>query len=545
MKQLNGAGTRVLEMIKQFTAPQRAIAIIGVAVLVLGGIALANYLGQPTYQVLYAGISASEASGVTAQLDKDKVQYTLSSDGTTIFVPAGSVAQERLATASLLSSGAGGYSLLDNMGVTASEFQQNVTYKRAIEGELAMTIEGIQGVSSASVQLAIPQQTVFTDQTQAPTASVFVNVSQPADDRPGQRRGAPRRRGVPGPHHRQRLRRRPEGRHALLDRQRHRRQRRRTRRRRTRTPRRPRCRPCSTRSWARATRSSPSRRTCPARAARRRARRTAARTRRRSRSRPTPSRGAGTGATTGASGVLGTDTTNGATGTAGTGTGTSGTGVTQTQVTKNNAVNKTTVDQTIVPGTLNRQTIAVALNSKVAGVISTSALTQMVQNAAGVNLARGDTVSVTSVPFSTAAAKSAASALAASQAAQSSAQMTSIITTAIQVVGGIVLLVVLLGLLRKLFKRPEPSTVDAGSMSAFPVGADGGLGGVPAQQIGGYAAAPGSLGSPFPGTAPTVALPAPDGAFAQLQADVDALAGSDPAQTAEYLRALMGDRAGV
>ena len=67
----------------------------------------------------------------------------------------------------------------------------------------------------------------------------------------------------------------------------------------------------------------------------------------------------------------------------------------------------------------------------------------------------------------------------------------------------------------------------------------------PTQQLGGFTPG-GQLQGGFPGTAPTVALPAPaDGAFAQMQADVDALAGSDPAQTAEYLRALMGDRAGV
>jgi flagellar M-ring protein FliF len=161
----------------------------------------------------------------------------------------------------------------------------------------------------------------------------------------------------------------------------------------------------------------------------------------------------------------------------------------------------------------------------------------MVSNAAGVNAARGDTVSVTTVAFSNAAAKSAAAALAQSQTAQSSGQMTDIITTAIKVVGGIVLLVILIGLLRKLFKRPEEGSMDAGAMNVVPVGTDPMLGFAPAAQLGSYGA--------MPGMAPTAQLPAPDPAFAQMQADVDALAGSDPNQTADYLRALMGDRAGV
>jgi flagellar M-ring protein FliF len=551
MKRLNGAGTRALDMVKQFTVAQRAIAIIGIAVLLLGGIALANFAGKPTYGVLYSNISDTEASAVTAQLDKDKVQYQLQGTGT-ILVPQASVDQERLATSSLLSSGAGGYSLLDNMGVTASEFQQNVTYKRAIEGELAKTIEAIDGVSSASVQLAIPQQTVFTDDKQDPTASVFVNVSQPlgtdqvnaivhlvAAAYPGlttenvsvvDQKGdtlssvgtgtigsgstasadyeATTKASV----------------QAMLDK--------------VLGPGNAVVTVAADVSASSGTKSSETYSAANAPALQE----------------SSTVDGTGTtgtsGTSTGASGVLGNDTTDSSTtgtgSTSGTGTSsTSGSGTVTSSV-KNNAVNKTTTNETIVPGTLNRQTIAVALNAKASGAISASQLQQMVSNAAGVNTSRGDTVSVTTVAFSNTAAKSAAAALAQSQKTQSADQMTGIITTAIKVVGGIVLLVILLGLIRKLFKRPETTPMDAGAMNIVPIGTDPSLGGyAPTQQLGGFGA-PGQLGGGGPGTAPTVALNAPsDPAFAQLQADVDALAGSDPAQTAEYLRALMGDRAGV
>ena len=547
MKRLNGAGVRALDTIKQFTVAQRTIALIGVAVLVLGGIALASQLTKPAYQLLYSGISASEASGVTAQLAKDKVPFTLSSDGTTIFVPEASVAQERLATASLLSSGAGGYSLLDNMGVTASEFQQNVTYKRAIEGELAKTIEGINGVSSAVVQLAIPQQSVFTDNKESPKAMVFVNVSTPlttdqvnaighlvAAAYPGlttdnvsivDQKGdtlASVGSGTTGSGSSAAAAYEAATRanvQAMLDKV---------------------LGPGNavvtvaadvSSSSGKKTSETYSNANAPL-----------------SESSISTSNG-NSGTSTGASGVLGTDTTNGTStgGTssaAGTGTGT-GTG-TVTQSAKDNAVNKTTIDQTIVPGTLNRQTIAVALNSKLLPTITTMQLKQMVSDAAGVNLARGDNVSVTSIAFSTTAAKSAAAALTQAQKAQSTGQMTELITTAIKVVGGLVLFVLVVGLLRKLFKRPEGSALDAGAMNIVPMPGDPMYGGYPpTAQLGGYGPA-GALGAPMPGTTPTVALNAPvNPEFAQMQADVDALAGSDPEQTAEYLRALMGDRAGV
>ncbi|WP_375405189.1 flagellar basal-body MS-ring/collar protein FliF [uncultured Amnibacterium sp.] len=546
MKRLNGAGVRALDTIKQFTVAQRTIALIGVAVLVLGGIALASQLTKPAYQLLYSGISASEASGVTAQLAKDKVPFTLSSDGTTIFVPEASVAQERLATASLLSSGAGGYSLLDNMGVTASEFQQNVTYKRAIEGELAKTIEGINGVSSAVVQLAIPQQSVFTDNKESPKAMVFVNVSTPlttdqvnaighlvAAAYPGlttdnvsivDQKGdtlASVGSGTTGSGSSAAAAYEAATRanvQAMLDKV---------------------LGPGNavvtvaadvSSSSGKKTSETYSNANAPL-----------------SESSISTSNG-NSGTSTGASGVLGTDTTSsptsGTNSASGSGTGT-GTG-TVTQSAKDNAVNKTTIDQTIVPGTLNRQTIAVALNSKLLPTITTMQLKQMVSDAAGVNLARGDNVSVTSIAFSTTAAKSAAAALAQAQQAQSAGQMTELITTAIKVVGGLVLFVLVVGLLRKLFKRPEGSALDAGAMNIVPMPGDPMYGGYPpTAQLGGYGPA-GALGAPMPGTTPTVALNAPvNPEFAQMQADVDALAGSDPEQTAEYLRALMGDRAGV
>jgi flagellar M-ring protein FliF len=546
MKRLNGAGTRALEIVKQFTIAQRTIAIIGIAVLVLGGVALVNYLGKPTYGVLYSNISDSEASSVVAQLQKDGVDYQLQGTGT-ILVPQADVNSERLATSSLLSSGAGGYSLLDNLGVTASEFQQNVTYKRAIEGELGKTIESIDGVSAASVQLAIPQQSVFTDQQEDPTASVFVNTSASlgsdqveaivhlvAAAYPGlttdnvsvvDQKGNTLSSvggGTAG------------GSDAAADYE------------------------ASTKSAVQAmldkvlgpgnavvtvaadvSNSSGTKKSTTYSAG-------ATTPLSESSSSTSSGNGSGAGATSGASGVLGDDTTDTSTGgNSATASGTSGSGYSQSASTKNNAVDTTETNQTIVPGTLNRQTIAVALNSNAAGAISATALQQMVSNAAGVNTSRGDTVSVTTVPFSNAAAKSAAAALKQSQAAQSANRMTGIITTAIQVVGGLVGLVLLFTLLRKLFKRREPEALDGGVLNIVPgVPGDGSLPAyAPTAQLGGLGAAGVLPGGP--GTAPTVALNAADAPFAQMQADVDALAGSDPAQTADLLRALMSDKAGV
>jgi flagellar M-ring protein FliF len=169
---------RVQSIIAGFTLAQRTIAVIGLAVLALGIVALVSWLSRPAYTPLFSGLSAADANAVVEQLRSSSVPYQLTDGGATVLVPEQDVYDQRLAAASagLPTASSGGYTLLDKMGVTASEFQQSVTYKRAIEGELAATISSMDGVSAASVKLAIPEESVFVSETKDPTASVFVEL---------------------------------------------------------------------------------------------------------------------------------------------------------------------------------------------------------------------------------------------------------------------------------------------------------------------------------------------------------------------------------
>ncbi|WP_431072388.1 flagellar basal-body MS-ring/collar protein FliF [Microbacterium phyllosphaerae] len=177
-KMLTGYYDRAKQVVGGFSLAQRTIAIIGVALLVMGAIALGSWLTKPQMSPLFTGLSAGDASAVVEQLKSAGVGYELTEGGATILVPDDQVYAQRLAAASagLPGDTSEGYTLLDKMGVTASEFQQSVTYKRAIEGELAGTIGAMEGISTASVQLAIPEESVFVSERQSPTASVFVKT---------------------------------------------------------------------------------------------------------------------------------------------------------------------------------------------------------------------------------------------------------------------------------------------------------------------------------------------------------------------------------
>lgn len=177
-KVITNSFERVKLIISGFSVAQRTIAIIGVALLVMGAVALGAWLTKPQMSPLFTGLSAGDASAVVDQLKSAGVGYELAEGGATILVPDDQVYAQRLAAASagLPGDTSEGYTLLDKMGVTASEFQQSVTYKRAIEGELASTIGAMDGISTASVQLAIPEESVFVSEQQTPTASVFVKT---------------------------------------------------------------------------------------------------------------------------------------------------------------------------------------------------------------------------------------------------------------------------------------------------------------------------------------------------------------------------------
>jgi flagellar M-ring protein FliF len=175
--------TRARTFASGFTAGQRAVVIVAVLGLLLGGYALSKYLSQPSWAPLYGGLSGEDASAITDQLTSDGVSYKLADNGTAILVPKDQVYSERIKLAAAgLSGGASGgskdgWALLDDQGITATEFQQNVAYQRALSGELSNTLEAMDGVDNAVVQLAIPEPSVFSDEKDTPTASVLLKLT--------------------------------------------------------------------------------------------------------------------------------------------------------------------------------------------------------------------------------------------------------------------------------------------------------------------------------------------------------------------------------
>jgi flagellar M-ring protein FliF len=146
-----------------------------------------NFASKPSYTTLETGLDPAQTGKITAALDAKGIGYQIENGGTALEVTSSQVSQARiaLATAGLLGIGSEqpGFELLNSSQLGASNFQQQVTYQRALEGQLDQTIEQIQGVDSATVNLVLPNQQdeLFGDNTQSSSASVLLDDSGTLD----------------------------------------------------------------------------------------------------------------------------------------------------------------------------------------------------------------------------------------------------------------------------------------------------------------------------------------------------------------------------
>ncbi len=152
---------------------------LGLIVAVAATVALLAGLfmwGQtPDYRVLYANLSERDGGSVIESLQQQNIPYKFS-EGGTLMVPADKVHEVRLQMAAkgLPKGGAVGFELMENQKFGTSQFLEQVNYQRALEGELARSVETMASVASARVHLAIPKPTVFAREQQKPSASVVL-----------------------------------------------------------------------------------------------------------------------------------------------------------------------------------------------------------------------------------------------------------------------------------------------------------------------------------------------------------------------------------
>jgi len=129
------------------------------------------------YAILFENLKPQDAALIVQYLDKKNIPYVIPEDGV-IEVPRDKVSKLRLdiAAQGLPKSSTVGFELFDKNSFGATDFEERIKYLRALEGELERTIESIDAVDSAKVNIAIPKESVFVSKQVPPTASVLVKL---------------------------------------------------------------------------------------------------------------------------------------------------------------------------------------------------------------------------------------------------------------------------------------------------------------------------------------------------------------------------------
>lgn len=179
---LTGAVEKMKDLWSKTTITQRMF-MGGVAVIVMATfIGFMVWINKPEMKVLYSNLGAEDASRVVKALQADKTPYTLENSGATVLVPAAKVYDTRIKIAGeggLVGQGIG-FEIFDQTKVGQTDFVQKINYMRALQGELARTISEFPSVETARVHLVIPHRSLFVEEQQKPSASVVLKLRNPA-----------------------------------------------------------------------------------------------------------------------------------------------------------------------------------------------------------------------------------------------------------------------------------------------------------------------------------------------------------------------------
>lgn len=136
-----------------------ASGAVAIALLIVGW----HLAVTPKYGLLFGGLKQQDATAISRELDRENVDYRLSDSGADILVAGQDIAKLRMKVmaSSIQFSQPAGLELFDKADVSMNEFQQRVTYQRALQGELERTISSLSGVEGVRVHLTLQERSIF------------------------------------------------------------------------------------------------------------------------------------------------------------------------------------------------------------------------------------------------------------------------------------------------------------------------------------------------------------------------------------------------
>jgi flagellar M-ring protein FliF len=175
---MNRAIAQFVEFLKSLPLARKMTLLFIVLLLVAGFVTMFMWANQVDYQVLFRGLGPEDAGAVIAELKERNIPYQIQGNGTVVLVPAKQVHDLRLSFAAdgLPKGGSVGFEIFDKSDFRTTGFVQELNYKRALEGELARTINRFQEVQSSKVFIVLPKRSVFVEESKPGSASVQLEL---------------------------------------------------------------------------------------------------------------------------------------------------------------------------------------------------------------------------------------------------------------------------------------------------------------------------------------------------------------------------------
>lgn len=169
---------KALSQLNQLNLQQLMGLAVGVAALIALVTGAWMWGQTPDYRLLYSNLSDRDGGAIIESLQQLNIPYKFAEGGGALMVPSGQVHEARLKLASqgLPKGGTVGFELMENQKFGITQFAEQVNYQRALEGELARSVQSIGSVAGARVHLAIPKPSVFVKEQPKPSASVILNM---------------------------------------------------------------------------------------------------------------------------------------------------------------------------------------------------------------------------------------------------------------------------------------------------------------------------------------------------------------------------------
>jgi len=164
--------------LSRYSLQQKLAMVFAAGLVIVLTWSMMYFVNRVSYQVLYSDVDPAEAQNIVTRLQGMQVPYQLSEDGRTIRVSSEKLSEVRIQLASegLPESGRIGFEIFDRTNFGVTNFQEQVNYQRALEGELVRSILTLREVSAARVHLVMAKESLYESADDQTKASVIVKL---------------------------------------------------------------------------------------------------------------------------------------------------------------------------------------------------------------------------------------------------------------------------------------------------------------------------------------------------------------------------------